>query len=152
MKKNQMEGPLETAVRLLARRDHSERQMREKLRRKAFTPEQIGETISALKDKGYLNDSKLGLQALEKLIGERRYGLRGITGKLRQIGLSQMSENLVRQHYSEEDEWETAQRILSKHFAVQDAASFPRMMRILTNRGFSSAIINKIAQECRKHQ
>ena len=152
MKKNHLEGPLETAVRLLARRDHTERQLREKLRRKDFSSEEITETITQLKDKGYINDDVLGQRMLEKLLMEGRYGLHGILAKLKQNGLMNVSEASVRHHFSEEIELETAQNILEKNFPVRDDTTIPRQMRFLSNRGFSQAVMRKIARESRKHQ
>ena len=152
MKNKQSEGPLETAVRLLARYDHTEQQLRCKLRRKEFTSEEITDTITQLRDRGYINDDVLGQRMLEKLVDEGRYGLRGIIAKLRQCGLVNISEATVRQYFSEEDELETAHKILMKSFSVLDDSTIPRQMRFLSNRGFSQAVMSKIARESRKHQ
>ena len=152
MKTCHSEGPLETAVRLLARRDHTERQLREKLHRKDFSNEEITETITQLKDKGYMNEDALRDRMLEKFVSEGRYGLHGILAKLRQNGLMSISETAVREHFPEETEMETAQKILGKNFPVRDDTTLPRQMRFLCNRGFSQAVMSKIARESRKHQ
>ena len=152
MKKNHLEGPLETAVRFLAKRDHTERQLRVKLHRKDFSSEEITETITQLKEKGYINDDVLGERILEKFISEGRYGLHGILAKLRQAGLMNISEAEVREYFSEENELETAQNLLSKNFSIGDDTTLPRQIRFLNNRGFSQAAMSKIARESRKHQ
>lgn len=146
-----MEGPLETAVRLLARRDHTESELRIKLQHKNFTRPEVDEAIEKLQEKGYLNDEKIKQHTIEKMLAEKRHGLRGISGKLRQMGL-QVSGEEIREYCSEEDEWEIAYQLLKKHFRSIDVDMFPRLARYLTNRGFSSSVMNKLADECRKHQ
>ena len=59
MKIKTVAGPLETAVRLLAKRDHTEREVRTKLKQLEFTPVEIDETIGTLREKGYLDDARL---------------------------------------------------------------------------------------------
>ena len=152
MKKNIQAGPLATAVRLLSRRDHSEQQLREKLRRNEFTAEQIDEAIVELKRRGYLDDARLKQHVLENLLGEKRHGLRSIQEKLRQLGFGQISSSELRQYYSEEAEWEAAIRLLEKRFPALYSEDFSRLARFLANRGFSTEIVSKLARECRKYQ
>ena len=151
MKTEKMEGPLETAVRLLALRDHTVMELRIKLQRRNFPAQEIGETIEKLQEKGYLDDEKIKIRAIEKMVMEKRHGVRGITGKLKQMGLEISSEQ-VRDHFPEDNEWEIASQLLQKRFQTIDADSFPRIARFLSNRGFSSVVLNRLADECRKHQ
>ncbi len=151
MKTGKMEGPLETAVRLLALRDHTVMELRIKLQRRNFPAQEIGDTIEKLQENGYLDDEKIKIRAIEKMVMEKRHGLRGITGKLKQMGLEISSEQ-VRDHFSEDTEWEIASQLLQKRFQTIDADSFPRIARFLSNRGFSSVVLNRLADECRKHQ
>jgi regulatory protein len=151
MKAGKIEGPLETAVRLLARRDHTETELRLKLQRKNFSHPEVDAAMERLREKGYLNDEKLKQDMIEKMLAEKRHGVRGIVGKLRQMGL-QVSGEEVRECCSEEEEWEIACQLLKNHFRSLDAENFPRLARYLANRGFSSAIMSRLAEECRKHQ
>jgi len=151
MKCKKTEGPLETAVRLLAGRDHTVMELRRKLQRKNYAPDEIEETLEKLREKGYLNDERITECIIEKMVAENRHGVRGITGKLNQMGL-QISKEEVREKYSEESEWEIACQLMRKKFQSLDADTFPRIARFLANRGFSSAIISRLAEECRKHQ
>lgn len=151
MKAKNNGGPLETAVRLLARRDHTVQELRTKLRRSEFTQEEIDETIINLRDKGYLDDTRLRQRKIEKMVSEKRHGIRGITNKLWQSGL-QVSEAEVRKYYSEDMEWDNAVSLLKKRFMTWDGDSYPRLARYISNRGFSSSIMTRLAEECRKHQ
>jgi regulatory protein len=151
MKTGKTEGPLETAVRLLAPRDHTEMELRLKLTRKNFLQHEIDDTIETLRDKGYLNDERVKQRTIEKMLAEKRHGLRRIAGKLREIGLPASGEE-IRECCSEDEEWEIALQLLQKHFQTLDAETFPRLARFLVNRGFSSSIMSRLAEECRKHQ
>lgn len=151
MKYERIDGPLETAVRLLAQRDHTEQEMRVKLQHKNYAPYEVDEVIEKLRKKGYLNDERIMQYTIEKMVAEKRHGLQGITGKLRQMGLQASSEQ-VRQFCSEEEEWDIAYQLMKKHFRSLDADVFPRLARFLSNRGFSSTVISRLADECRKHQ
>ncbi|MHC1758554.1 MAG: regulatory protein RecX [Negativicutes bacterium] len=151
MKNGKMEGPLETAVRLLAHRDHTVMELRLKLQRRNFAAQEIGETIEKLQEKGYLDDEKIKIRSIQKMVMEKRHGVRGITGKLKQMGLEISSEQ-VREHFSEDNEWDIACQLLQKRFQTIDTDSFPRIARFLSNRGFSSAVLSRLADECRKHQ
>ena len=52
MTSKQTTGPLETAVRLLARREYAERELRQKLLRQNFDPDSIAAAVATLKEKG----------------------------------------------------------------------------------------------------
>lgn len=151
MKFKKMEGPLETAVRLLAPRDHTEMELRLKLQRKKYETQEVDETIEKLREKGYLNDERITRRIIEKMVAERRHGLMGIAGKLRQLGL-QVSNEQIRQYYSEDEEQEIAYQLVQKHFRSLEEDTFPRVARFLFNRGFSSAIMSRLSDEVRKHQ
>ncbi len=151
MKTGKMEGPLETAVRLLALRDHTVRELRIKLQRRNFPAQEINEAIEILLEKGYLDDEKMKMRSIEKMVMEKRHGVRGITGKLKQMGLEISSEQ-VREHYTVDNEWEIASQLLQKRFQTIDSDNFPRIARFLSNRGFSSVVLSRLADECRKHQ
>jgi len=151
MKACKTEGPLETAVRLLAKRELTELELRQKLLRKEFSRSEVDETVDALHGKGYINDEKVAQRTIEKLVADKKHGIRGISEKLRQRGLKISGEQL-RASCSEDEEWAIALELLHKHFSSLEADIFPRLARFLGNRGFSSGILRRLADECRKHQ
>ena len=151
MKRTLTEGPLETAVRLLARRDHSEQELKSKLKQSGYSSEEISPVIEQLRQKGYLNDEKIKQQLIEKLITEQRYGSRMIIGKLRLKGFSISSEEL-RKYFSREIEWETAENLISKRFDICDAETCPKIVRFLNNRGFAQEVLSRMADKSLKHQ
>lgn len=60
------------ALRLISMRDHSSRQLREKLSERGFSKEEIDETLEFLRNKRFLNDLRFG-QNLIRYMAERRY-------------------------------------------------------------------------------
>lgn len=151
MKRVLTEGPLETAVRLLARRDHSEQELQIKLKRSGYSSEIINSVVEQLRMKGYLDDEKIKRQSIEKLIAERHYGSRMIIGKLRLKGLSVSLEEL-RQCYSIKDEMDTAEKLINKRFDAYNAETCPKIIRFLNNRGFSQDVLSRMAEKSLKHQ
>jgi regulatory protein len=150
MTKN-MEGPLATAVRLLARRDHSEWELRSKLKQRGFLPEEVDEALIRVKDEGYINDERMKTHAIEKLVREKHYGLHVIVGKLRSIGLT-VSNTEVRSSFSVEEEWTVAEKIIEKQKVECNTESYPRLARLLNNRGFSQPILSRLSEKCLKPQ
>ena len=63
MTKNQTTGPLETAVRLLARREYAEKELRQKLLRQNFDPDSISTVMATLKEGGYPGDTPVAIVA-----------------------------------------------------------------------------------------
>ncbi len=108
MKTTKNEGPLATAVRLLARRDHSEYELRVKLKQRGFSMTEIDMALERIKNEHSLDDERLKIHMIEKLIREQRAGLHAIVGKLRLMGLP-VSTETVREYLSVETEWELAQ-------------------------------------------
>ena len=151
MTSKQTTGPLETAVRLLARREYAERELRQKLLRQNFDPDSISAAVATLKEKGYLNDTQFMQRTIERLVAEKRCGVRGIIAKLRQMGLTVSNEE-VREYCPMEEEWNIASQLVEKKFHARDSELFPRIARFLVNRGFSTETVSRFAEECRKHQ
>lgn len=151
MTMQQTSGPLETAVRLLARREYAERELRQKLLRQKFDPDSISLAVATLKEKGYLNDTQFMQRTVERLVAEKRCGVRGIIAKLRQMGLTVSNEE-VREYCPVEEEWNIASQLVEKKFHTLDSDNFPRIARFLVNRGFSTETVSRFAEKCRKHQ
>lgn len=65
------------SLRILALRDHSEWELRRKLREKGYPQQEIGESVERLKELGYLDDARFArLFASSALRNGRGYGAR----------------------------------------------------------------------------
>ncbi len=60
------------ALRLISMRDHSSRQIREKLSERGFSQDEIAQTLDFLRQKRFLNDLRFG-RNLIRYMAERRY-------------------------------------------------------------------------------
>ncbi len=79
---------LETALRLLGRRNHTAAELATKLRRKAYPPEEIAAALATLVERGLLDDARAaaGLAEARALRGQ---GSRRIEKELRALGVSE---------------------------------------------------------------
>jgi regulatory protein len=75
------------SFKLLGYRDRSEKEMCDKLARKGFSAHVVAEAVAYLKEKGFVDDTKLAAM-LEKDAAERRYfGGRGVRAYLQKRGI-----------------------------------------------------------------
>lgn len=133
---------LKKAMDFLARRDHSEREIRQKLAKK-FEPEDVDNVVEILKKRNWLpNDEEQALALAEKVAGtlhRKKKGLNYINGYLRQKGLPPVVKD-------EELELEKARALVKTKFRkledVKDKAG-----RFLLARGFDSSTVRKVIFE-----
>jgi regulatory protein len=135
------------AYRLLALRAHSEKELRDKLRKGGFTESVVAEVIEKCRELGYLNDENFARQrardlAVNRLAGNRRIALdlheRGVSEEIcRQVIVE------VRTEISEEDAVERLLRKKAKGIAVAGMGDREKM-RLATSlmgKGFPTGLI-----------
>lgn len=132
------------AMDLLARREHSQRELSEKLLRR-FEPEVVQSVIAALMSEGLQSDVRFG-EAYWRQRSGRGYGPIRIRQELRQRGLS---DQLIAQSESEcEIDWyELLVRTAQRKFGDQPAVELKekaRRQRFLMYRGFSPEMIRDV--------
>jgi len=134
-----------TALRFLARREHSELELRHKLIGRNFTDAIVDAVVIQLVDQGLLSDQRFA-EVYARGRFERGYGPLRIRAELRERGVSndltqQMLAGLSRF-------WvESASRQRSKRFGRQmpnDYRERARQMRFLQQRGFTSDQIQAV--------
>jgi len=84
----QQKTALVYAVDLLARQEHSEQHLREKLERKGYGAEEIEAAIARLKERRYLDDEAACARQFEYLYTDSRKSVRQICLKLQQRGFN----------------------------------------------------------------
>ncbi|MEK7774799.1 MAG: regulatory protein RecX [Candidatus Zixiibacteriota bacterium] len=72
----------QTAIRMLALRDHSIGELKAKLLRKGIGTESVTAAIKSLRERGYLDDQKYALSYAERLVRERPCGQAYLIGHL----------------------------------------------------------------------
>lgn len=137
---------------LLARRDHSEKELRTKLR-EHFSPADIDKAIAYARENKWLMESGALAERFADQMHRRKKGLAAINNKLRRIGLPAVSSD-------PELEFEKAlalarskaARLTSagrpgRELQTLDKAAREKIGRFLISRGFAPGIVRKVVYE-----
>ncbi len=137
----------ERAYRLLARRAHSEKELRAKLRGGGFSEPVVEAVIEKCRELGYLNDGNYARQRARDLAVNRLAGNRRIAFDLRERGISEeLCREAIAEARSEISEGEAVDRLLGKYppeeaISGMDAREKARWVRRLMGKGFSTSLI-----------
>ncbi len=133
----------EASLRYLARRQHSERELFLKLRKKGFAPEEIERELEKLREMGLLNDREFAINwALSRR--KKLYGKRKIRWELSAKGIPrEIIQEAIREAEGLMDERQAAQAILEKKGIKEPSRAY----RFLLQRGFPSEIAAELAAE-----
>ena len=131
------------AVDYLSRREHSERELRDKLEAKGFDQELLDQVIQDMLDLGYLSDERYARMIIRSCY-EKAQGPKKIRFKLQQKGLATSVVNEAFEEF-EGDWFSLAQSLRARKFPTSikhtDKESYykekARQMRFLAGRGFS---------------
>jgi regulatory protein len=126
------ESALAVATRALARRDFSERGLRERLRRADVTPSEADEALAALLRAGLVNDGRFALSRARSL-AERGKSDAAIRHDLEQQGLA--ADEIEPALASLEPERERAERVIERR------GGGPATARLLAGRGFAEEAV-----------
>ncbi len=139
---------LDSAFRILARRDHTHKELTVKLRQKGFDRGAIDGALARCRELGYLDDAKTA-GIIAGHLAESGYGPLRIRQTLGQKGIDDAAiEKALARCGDEETQVHSARRMLEKKVArfsrEADAWKRRRMAyRFLAGRGFSSTVINR---------
>jgi regulatory protein len=134
---------LSTAYRFLARRSHSQEELRAKLLKKAFDPAITAQALEVIARQGYLNDEQVSLQWALTLVEKRCWGRHKISAYLQRKGIArELIDRVQKQIWQEFDESAVAHAALKKQYAhSSNKPSAEKMFRFLKSRGFSQEAI-----------
>lgn len=79
---------LKTSLNILARSDNTEKALRQKLLARGYSDSIISKVIEYLEGKGYINESRMMLHAVEYMANVKLYGKARISVELRRKGYS----------------------------------------------------------------
>jgi regulatory protein len=142
----------EQAFRYLSNRDHSEKELKQKLKRKGFSDQAIDKVIPDLKNLQFLNDKKFAELFARNRILQKPIGQRQLEFDLKQKGIqnSIIEETLVK-IYSEFNEAELARRLAVKRIQQLRGKTPIQIKRktadFLLRRGFEWEIVREIIEE-----
>ena len=127
-----------TAMNLLARREHSQRELSEKLSKRFAEPELIEDVLVALADEGLQSDQRFAESFVRQRLS-RGHGPLRLRQESRQRGLSE--EDLEAALTAVEPDWfDLAERCYRKKFGAtpaEDIKDKARRVRFMSYRGFS---------------
>lgn len=141
MRRQNNRSALDAALNMLSYRAHSESELRRKLCRKGFSPEQINGSVASLAERGYINDTALCGMLFQKYLATRKYGLNYIVRKLKQSGFTDDIIDKTVEGYDTSVELDSALAIINKRFPKIYDGDVPKLIRFLIYRGFSASII-----------
>lgn len=132
-----MPEPLEVAARALARRDYSERELRDRLARAGVETDETERALGTLRERGLLDDARFAAQRAE-MLAERGRGDAAIRFELERQGVS---AELIEEAVSGlEPERDRAERIVSRR------GTGPKTARLLAQRGFDRELVGLVAE------
>lgn len=140
---------LNTALRILTRRDHSKHELTQKLKARGYTGEVIDEVISECKRFDYINDERTA-QVFIRQLQKKGYGRKRIRFELNSKGIrGKHIQTLLSETISDADECQCAEKAIQKHARRFDREKDilkkkDKIYRFLYDRGFSKTVISEL--------
>jgi regulatory protein len=132
------------ALRRLARRDHSEAELRRVLSERGHEPAEIEEALARLRAQSYVDDDAYAERFARSRLAHQGQGRKRIRQGLRQrgVGRDQVETGLaaaLREVSEDEVLDKVARRYWRQHTRVEPARRLPRLWGFLLRRGFAPA-------------
>lgn len=133
------------ALRLLGRRDYTVAEVRDRLKKKEFPPEDIDETVRRLVDEGLLNDQRVAAAHVRTSSALKGRGRLRIRRELEARGIDRALAHDALAALPEEDETASVRRFIERKRLPQrlTTAEYRRVFGQLLRRGFSGDIVAK---------
>lgn len=131
------------ALQLLARRDHTRKELEHKLAQHAQDPGEVEEVLAEAERRGWLSESRLTEQVIHARRG--RFGARRIEHELRTRGVSEEAVAAAASQLKA-GELEAARAVWRKKFGrlPTGQAERARQARFLQGRGFDMEVVLKV--------
>ena len=148
---------LNTALRILTRRDHSRQELSRKLQARGYVEKTINDVISECERFDYINDERTA-QVFIRRLQRKGYGRKRIQFELNLKGLhGQNIQRILSKHVSDADERQSAKRIYkknSKRFNREknELKRKDKIYRFLHSRGYSQTVISEVVDKISDHQ
>lgn len=143
-----MTKALDSALRLLARREHSANELAQKLNAKGFNPDEVQEALAACERMGLQSDQRFAESYSRSRI-RQGYGPLKISQELKSRGLD--SSLIHQQLRQEQHNWhDHAVAVCHKKCKQSTTLSLnerQKLQRFLLYRGFSSDVINRVMRD-----
>jgi len=116
---------LNVALRALGGRAHSSGELREKLRRRAQSPEDVDAVLAKLKESGYLNDQKFAEAYATARLQDQGLGKMRVLRDLRQRRVApKLAEQVAEQTYQQTNEPDLIEAFLRRKYRGKQLGTF----------------------------
>lgn len=150
----ELQGAKSVALRFLARRQRTEKEVRDKLRDREFADEEIQKTVENLRELGFLNDEEFARSYIRHQLTLRPKGKLVLKQKLLLLGIQrELADAAVNEAFQETDQTDVAlqaaQKFIKKSAKRKDDPRKERqkLAAFLTRRGFSWDIVSSITKK-----
>ena len=131
-----------TALQQLARRELSEAQLRQRLSRRGFTPEDIDLAIDRLRQDGSLDDARVAAAIARSQLSIKKRGARRVRREIEAAGItSALAEQAVAEVYAEVDADALMAAAIDRRLGARrldDDREMARLYRYLVSQGFEA--------------
>jgi regulatory protein len=140
---------LNTALRILTRKDHSKHELSQKLKTRGYAGEIIDKVISECERFDYIDDERT-TQVFIRQLQRKGYGRKRIQFELNSKGLrGEDLQAVLSKSISDADEYQSAEKIFRKQARRFDREKDSikrkdKIYRFLYGRGFSKAVISEL--------
>jgi regulatory protein len=135
------------ALGLLARREHSARELKSKLARKGLDADESAAALAQLQSKDYQNDSRFGEMLVRSRIAQG-YGPRWILAELKTHGIAEAGARVLID--AAEPDWPALIRhLIRRRYGAKPAANLAERAKranFLLRRGFDAATVQSITR------
>src|SRR6266540_2818808 len=150
-------GAYVDGLKMLARRELSEKQVRERLARKGHEREAIDDAIARLHEERAIDDSRVAGAIARTETSIRRRGKLRVQMQIQRAGIDKaVSKAAVDEVFDAIDDDELIEASLNKRLrgreTIADDKEFQRLYRFLTAQGFESDKIMKVLRDRREHR
>jgi len=131
-----------TALRQLARRELSEAQIRQRLSRRGFTPDDIDDTVTRLRQDGSLDDARVAGAIARSQVSLKKRGERRVRREIEAAGIAPaLAERAVADVYAEVDADALLAAAIDRRLGtrrLEDDREMARLYRYLLGQGFDA--------------
>src|SRR5580658_7220637 len=150
---------LNVALRALGGRAHSSGELREKLRRRAQSPEDVDAVLAKLKEAGYLNDQRFAENYAAARLQDQGLGKMRVLRDLRQRRVApKLAEQVTEQTYQQTNETDLIEQFLRRKYRGKQlgvflseeknlAAAFRRLRYAGFSAGQSIRVLKRYANQ-----
>lgn len=143
---------LDLALRWLAARARTERELRERLRQRGVPPGVVDATLERLRQWGYVDDRSFAEDYVDRTLAVRHIGPRRLVEELRRRGVSGgLAAEVVAGRLTPERELDLARAAARRRLEMwregDPAAVRGRLYRFLTARGFDPETAARVVRE-----